>query len=135
MGYNIMNSWYQYAIYRQLKSFADLSKIYFGKTIFRKFAHVLWRIGICITYTYCYVFFLQCKILLIVLPVCSIVYRMLKLQIYRTTPTFLTAYSLLAWIIVKTNPFPPFPILLSVAFLVGNGYFMLPLNIPSHYKN
>jgi len=49
--------------------------------------------------------------------------------------TFLTAYSRFPWIMVKTNPFPPFPILLSVAFLVGSGYFILPLNIPSCLLN
>ena len=35
---------------------------------------------------------------------------------------------------VNTNPFPPLPILLLTALPVGNGYFVLPLNLLSRYK-
>ena len=40
--------------------------------------------------------------------------------------TFLTANSLPAWKTTNTMAFPPYPILLATAFLLGNGYWMLP---------
>ena len=36
---------------------------------------------------------------------------------------------------MNTKPLPPLPIFVSVAFPFGNGYFIVPRNLGSHYRD
>ena len=47
--------------------------------------------------------------------------------------TCLTANCFFSWYIIKTDPFPPFPILEVAALSFGSGYLILPRNRLSHY--